>query len=65
MEPLADAVGLRALGFRSRVLDVLQIQIQLVLVRLAVAAVFAALIGQDAQQRYAVLLEKPAAARGC
>lgn len=52
VEALADAVRLRMLGLGTRVLDVLQIQIQHVFVRFPITAVLAAAIGQDAQQRY-------------
>jgi hypothetical protein len=50
MQALADAVGLRMLGFRPRVIDVLYRQIELVFVMLTLAAVFRSSIRQDAQQ---------------
>ncbi len=48
VQALADTVGLRALGFGSSVLNVLQVQVQRVLVVLAVAAVLAPAVSQDA-----------------
>ena len=56
MEALADAVGLRALGLGPAVVDVLDREIELVLVPLRVAAVFAAAIGQHPAERDAVLV---------
>jgi hypothetical protein len=48
METLANPVRLRTPGLRPGVLDVLQIEIQRILVRLPVAAILAAAIGQYA-----------------
>ena len=45
METLADAIGLRALGFRSAVIDILDREIELVLVAFPTAELGAA-IGQ-------------------
>jgi hypothetical protein len=50
VEAFADAVGLRALGFGARVIDVLNREIEFVLVPLRIAAVLAAAVGQYAQQ---------------
>ena len=47
MEALADAVGLRALGFGAAVIDVFDREVELVIVALA-AAEFGAAIGQHA-----------------
>src|SRR5512134_1347325 len=58
VEALADAIGLRTLGLGSTVVDVLDREIELVLVPLRVAAVFAAAVGQHPAQRDAVLLVK-------
>jgi hypothetical protein len=38
VKPLTDPVGLRTLGFGSRVIDILQRQVQLVLMMLRIAA---------------------------
>ena len=57
VEALADAVGLRELSFGAGVIDVLHRQIELVLVMLALAAVFRAAIGENAQQRNIAVLQ--------
>ena len=56
MEPLADAIGLRALDLGASVINTFQVQIQRVFVVFPVAAVFAASIGQDSQQCNALAL---------
>ena len=56
MEALADAVGLRTLRFCPGVVNAFQVKIQRVFVLLAVAAVLAATVGQDTQQRYILFL---------
>jgi hypothetical protein len=45
VEPLADAVGLRAFGSRSRVIDILDCQVELVFVALGIAAILGAAVG--------------------
>ena len=50
MEPLADAVGLRALGLGAGVIDVLDGEIELVVVMLGIAAILGAAIGQHPAQ---------------
>jgi hypothetical protein len=45
MEALADAIRLRALGARAGVIDVFQIQVQRVLARLPIPAIFTAPVG--------------------
>ncbi len=56
VEALADAIGLRALGLGARVIDVLDREIELVFMPLRIATIFAAAIGQNAQQLDIVLL---------
>jgi hypothetical protein len=51
VEALADAVGLRAFCFCPGLVNAFQVKIQRVFVLLAVAAVLAAAVSQDAQQR--------------
>jgi hypothetical protein len=58
MKALADAVGLRALGFGAAVIDVLDREIELVLMALGAAELGAA-IGQPARQPDAMFV------RGC
>ena len=58
MEALADAIRLRALHLRSRVLDVLHCQVQLVRVVLGVPAILRASIGEEATQRNALLVDE-------
>ena len=58
MEPLADAIGLRAPGLGPRVVDALQTEIERILVRFPVAAILATAIGQNPQQWYAVFFEE-------
>jgi hypothetical protein len=48
VEALADAVGLRALSLGTRMIDVLDREIELILVPLRVAAILAAAIGKHA-----------------
>jgi len=54
MEPLGDAIGLRALGLGARMVDVLDRQIELIFVVLRVAAIFRAAIGQHAAELHLV-----------
>ena len=49
MEAFADTIGLRALGFGARVIDVLNREIKLELVPLRIAAVLAAAVWGDKQ----------------
>src|ERR1700741_1109798 len=46
VEAFADTIGLRALGFGARVIDVLDREIELVLMPLRIATVLAAAVGQ-------------------
>ncbi len=55
-EPSWRFWGLRRLGACAGVVDVLHRQIELVLVRFPVAAVFGAPIGEHAQQRHIMFL---------
>ena len=48
VESLSDPIGLRALGFGSGVIDVLDCEIELVLVMLGIAAIFRPAVGQHA-----------------
>src|SRR6201982_44431 len=52
VEPLNDAIRLRALGLGARMVDILERQIELVFVVLGVAAIFRAAIGQHAAEPY-------------
>lgn len=59
MKALADYIGLRgALGFGTRVLDVFQVEVQLILVRLPASARFAVAVAQHSQARHLGLLEE-------
>src|SRR5262245_37648822 len=58
VEALADAVGLWALGLGSRMIDVLDRKIELILVPLGIAAVLAAAVGQHTYELYVVALEQ-------
>src|SRR5215471_4056347 len=58
MEALADAVGLRALGFGARVINVLDREIELVLVPLRIAAILATAVGQYPQQLDIMAIEE-------
>src|SRR5262249_38330862 len=58
MEAFADAVGLRALGFGARVVDVLDREIEFVLVPLRIAAILAAAISQYPQQLDVMAIEE-------
>ena len=58
VEPLDDAIGLRAFGFRAGVIDVLNGKIELVFVVLGIAAIFGAAIGQHALQLDAFFVEE-------
>ena len=51
VEPLDDAIGLRALCLGAGMVDVLDPQIEFVLVTLVVAAIFRTAVGQDAAER--------------
>src|SRR5579863_7506513 len=52
VEPLNDAIRLRALGLGARMVDILERQIELIFVMLRVAAIFRAAIGQHAAEPY-------------
>jgi hypothetical protein len=58
VETLDDAVGLRAPGLGSGVIDVLDGEIEFVFMPLGIAAIFCSAIGEHALQRDAVLLEE-------
>src|SRR5579859_2849860 len=58
VEALTDAVSLRALGLGARVIDVLDRKIKLVFMPLGVTAIFAAAVGQYAQQPHVVVFEQ-------
>lgn len=58
MKAFADAVSLRRLGFRLRVIDILHGQVQLVLVLLEITTVFRTTVGQDAQQTHILRFEE-------
>ena len=58
MEALADAVGLRGAGPGSGMLDVIDRQVQLVIMRLRLATVLGAPVRQDAKHRQGVVLEE-------
>ena len=58
METFTDAVGLRVPSFGPAVVDVLYRQIQLILVMLALAALFGAAISEHPQQRDVMFLEE-------
>ena len=58
MEPLADPVGLRAVGLGPGMIDVLDGEIELVVVMLGVAAILGATIHQHPAQYNTVLLEE-------
>jgi hypothetical protein len=58
VKPLADAVGLGRLRFSPCVFNVLNIQIQGMLVMLAVTAIPAAAACQNAQKRYSLVVKK-------
>ena len=52
VEPLNDAIRLRALGLGARMVDILERQIELVFMALWIAAIFLAAIGQHAGEPY-------------
>lgn len=54
VEPLANAVGLRMACLGFGVLDVVECQVQLVIMRFRFAAVFGSPVGQHAQDAHAV-----------
>ncbi len=56
VEPLADAVGLRALGLGAGVIDVLRRKVEFIFVTVMGAAEFGATIGQDPLQRHTLIL---------
>ena len=58
VKALDDTVGLRALGLRPRVVDVLDGEIELLFVPLRISAVFDSAIGQHALQLDALLLKE-------
>src|SRR6202008_5146219 len=64
VEALADAVGLRALGFGARMIDVLDCKVKLVFVSLRVATILAAAVGQYPQKLDIALLEQRHNPRG-
>ena len=51
VETLANTVGLRMIGFRFGMLNVIECQIELVIVILRSAAIFGATVGQDESPR--------------
>ncbi|KFI17852.1 hypothetical protein IB75_17990, partial [Nitrosococcus oceani C-27] len=58
VESLANTVGLRMIGFRFGMLNVVQCQIELVIVILRLAAIFGTAISQDADDAHALLSEE-------
>ena len=58
MEALTDAIGLRMPGLGAAVVDILDREVQLIFVVLALASVFRAAIGEHAQQRDVLFLEE-------
>ena len=55
---LADAVGLQAVGLGARMIDILDGEVELIFVPLRIAAIFAATVGQHAQQLDVMALEQ-------
>ena len=58
VKAFTDSVGLRALGFRLRMIDVLDGKIELVLVMIPLSTVLGSAIGEHAKQRNALLVEE-------
>jgi hypothetical protein len=58
VEAFADSVGLRALGFSARVIDVLDREIELVLVPFRIAAILTAAVSQYPQQLDGMAVEE-------
>ena len=58
VETLANTVGLRMIGFRFGVLNVIERQIELVIVTLRFAAIFGATVGQDTDDAHTLLSEE-------
>jgi hypothetical protein len=58
VKTLDDAVGLWALHLGAGVIDVLYRQVELVLVALGSAAVFAAAVGQNPVEQHAMIIEE-------
>jgi hypothetical protein len=58
VEALTDAIGLRALGFGARVIDVLDGEVELKFVSFRVASILTLAVGQHAQQLDIVLLKE-------
>jgi hypothetical protein len=58
VETLYEAKGLRALGLRATVIDVLHGQVQLILVPLGIAAVLCAPVSEHTQERNLVLVKE-------
>ena len=55
MKALANAIGLRTLSLGARMLDILQVQIQLILVMFSITAVLATAVSKNAQQWHTLL----------
>src|SRR6201993_4093658 len=58
VESLTDSIRLRALGLGTGVIDILDREVELILMPLWVAAVFAAAVGQYAQQLNLMAIEE-------
>ena len=58
VETLANTVGLRMIGFRFGMLNVIECQVELVIVILRSAAIFGATVGQDTDDAHTLLSEK-------
>ena len=54
MEPLAHAVGLRRSGFGFGMIDIVDCQIELIVMRFRLAAIFGATVSQDADNAHAL-----------
>jgi hypothetical protein len=58
LESLTDSIRLRALGLGTGVIDILDREVELIVMPLWVAAVFAAAVGQYAQQLNLMAIEE-------
>ena len=58
MESLTDSIRLRALGLGAGVIDILDCEVELLLMPLRVATIFAAAAGQHAQQLNVMAIEE-------